>query len=132
MNKLNPDSAGGLPNPADFPLGSAESRAAARLRAEKAPINCITIHPYPRNSELIQNAKGGYERVSNLPVEDGIKPIGQTVFKDKLHEVYSVHDGVNLELFAKVGDAPLPQVRLPDALFVVYYEVIGGGVPHGK
>ena len=121
-----------LPNPADFPLGSPESRAAARLRAEEVPVNCITIHPHPRNSELIEDAKGAYRRVFNLPVEDGLKPIGQTVFEGKLYEAYSFRDGVNLELFAKIGDAPLPQVRLPDALFVIHYKVIGGDVPHGQ
>jgi hypothetical protein len=108
-----------LPNPADFPLGSPESRATARLRAEEAKINCIIIHPHPRNSELIEDAKGAYKRVFGLPLEDGVKPIGQTVFERSLYEVYSVHNGINLELFPKVGDTPLPQVRLPDALIIL-------------
>lgn len=115
MKDWNSDSASGLPRPADFPLGSPESRAAARLRAEETRINCITVHPHPRNSKLIEDAKGAYKRVFDLPAEDDLKPTGQVMFEGKLYEVYSFHNGINLELFLKAGDAPLPHVRLPDA-----------------
>jgi hypothetical protein len=120
----NPDSASGLPNPADFPLSSPESRAAARLRAEETRINCIIVHPHPRNSKLIEDAKGAYKRVFNLPAEDDLKPTGQVMFEGKLYEVYSIHDPANIELFLKPGDAPLPQFRLPGALFVLRMEYL--------
>lgn len=53
----------------------------------------------------------------DLPVEDGVKPYGQAIFEDKLYEVYQ--GGANRELFLKPDDSPLPEVRLPNAAFIV-------------
>ena len=87
------------PKPGDFPIGSPESRAAARnlLESQNDVIETRIVYNY---------------RTEPPPGE----PVGEVVLEGKTYEVY----GPNGEsLYPKIGTRPLPRVRLPRPRFLI-------------
>jgi len=125
MNKTKPPGdTSRLPNPAIFLLGSPESRAAARIRAEAQGqgIDALVIEGWPKNSRLIQDAEGRYRRIFEEPVEGSEKPIGETTFEGRLYEVYG--SLLKPTLFPKHGTEPLPTIRLPRAKLILHISCV--------
>lgn len=125
MNKTKPPSdASRIPNPAIFPLGSPESRAAARMRveAQDQEIEVLMIEGWPKNSHLIEDAEGRYRRIFEEPAEGSEKPIAETTFEGRLYVVYG--SLLKPTLYPKYGTEPLPTIRLPRAKITVYSRCI--------
>jgi len=92
--------------PGDFPVGSLESRAAARTMLE-------------RQDEVI-----GIQ-VIDLCSSRSDKPIGQAMVEGELVAVYG--DG---GLGKKPGTDPLPWVRIPHAQLTIFVRRIGSSLSH--
>jgi len=111
--------------PGDFPVGSMQSRAAARTMLdyleENREVPVMVVERWPRYSRTVEDPGGGYKRVVEKPPDGGERPIGQAVFEGETFEVYGSLDNPNLYL--KVGTEPLPEVRLPRATIIC--EVLG-------
>lgn len=117
MNHKKPEQREG-PNPAEFPIGSPESRAAARLLAGNLPINCIIVHSASRKRLQMRSGL--------TPTEHSHKPLGQTIFKGRTYEVYEGgKDLNNLELFFKDSDVPLQAFTLPKAIGIIEAQYLG-------
>jgi hypothetical protein len=100
MRRTNPENESGrrFLNPASFPIGSPESRAIARLRAERRLVKYMTI------------MKGG----GHVPTHES-KPLGRAKFEGQWYAVYD-EDGLNLHLYPVNQDGPpLPRIALPEA-----------------
>ena len=96
------------PKPGDFPVGSLESRAAARSllerHEEEIPVRVIDLCRSRSRSD---------------------KPIGQATVEGELVAVYE--DG---GLGRNPGTDPLPWVRVPRAQFTVFIRDIGSSTSH--
>lgn len=107
------------PKPGDFPVGSMQSRAAARSLLEHrghAGICSMFVYNKPKNSKLLED-KGRCKRVMIEPAEGAEKPFGQTDFEGAVYEVYG--DPSCPKLYPKVGTEHLPNVRLAPAKIAV-------------
>src|SRR5690349_14172821 len=96
------------PWPGDFPVGSVQSRAAARRLLEQkgqAGICSMSVYDRPKNSKLLHDEKGRYKRAMVEPAEGAEKPRGQTEFEGAVYEVYGSLDCP--QLYPKVGTEPL-------------------------
>ena len=94
------------PKPGDFPVGSLESRAAARTMLE-------------RQDEAIEM------RIIDLGCSRSDKAIGQAMVEGELVAVY--RDG---GLSKKTGSDPLPWVRVPRAQYTIFIRDIGSSTSH--
>ena len=113
------------PKPGDFPLGSPESRAAARnlLERKGRDTGTLVVYDAPKNSKLVEDNEGRWTRVIVEPAEGAEKPLGQTEFEGVVYEVYG--DASSRKLYLKVGTEPLPHVRLGPVAVVVRLMTIG-------
>ncbi len=94
------------PRPGDFPVGSVESRAAARRMFERQgqEIQTRIVHHGPNDS-----------------LSD--EPVGEALLNGRVYEVYGKQGEV---LYKKTGTTPLPAIHLPRAKITVHIRNVGG------
>jgi hypothetical protein len=100
------------PRPGDFPVGSMQSRAAARAQLDRFEEDgegmcMIDVHDCPKPTQD-QESEG---------------PLGQVVYEGKLYEVYESRG--RTELYRKAGSQPPRTVRLPRCTHQIFVHFLG-------